>query len=303
MSHTRPYRIFNAALARAEDVTPHLRRITFAGPEIRDMTTWAPDQRIKIFFPGDDGRASDMPDTEDWYATYKSVPVADRVPMRTYTIRNLRADDGELDVEFVLHGENGPASRWATRARPGDRVQISAPNRRARKPLSGGGYEWKPPADPRQVLLMADETAIPALAGILEELAARSNPPPTEVFAEIPDRADLLSLPAWPGLTLNWLVRHDQGDPRPGALLVDAVTRAKLPSGNSEQANIELEAIDIDTTVPWELAKAAEGDFYAWIAGESEAIMSIRRTLIKERGIDRSLLNLMGYWRFGKVYE
>ncbi|WP_291405334.1 siderophore-interacting protein [Devosia sp.] len=301
MSHTRPYRIFNAALARFEDITPHLRRLTFTGPEIRDMATWAPDQRIKIFFPTGDGRTPDMPDTEDWYATYKSVPVADRVPMRTYTIRNLRADSSELDVEFVLHGENGPASRWATHAKPGDKVQISAPNRRAAQ--IGGGYEWKPPADPRHVLLMADETAIPALAGILEELAARPTPPPCEVFAEVADRADALALPTWPGLTINWLIRHEQGDPRPGDLLVNAIDSAKLPAATVEEASVELETIDIDATVPWELAKATEGAFYAWIAGESEAIMSIRRTLIKERGIDRSLLNLMGYWRFGKVYE
>lgn len=301
MSHTRPYRIFNAALARTEDVTPHLRRITFAGPDIAEMATWAPDQRIKIFFPTDDGRMPDMPDSEDWYATYKSVPVAERVPMRTYTIRNLRADREELDVEFVLHGENGPASRWATHAKPGDKVQISAPNRRAEK--IGGGFEWKPPADPRHVLLMADETAVPALAGILEELAARPTPPPCEVFAEVADRADVLALPNWPGLTINWLIRHEQGDPRPGDLLVAAVERAKLPAANLEQTRVELESIDIDVNVPWELAKATEGAFYAWIAGESEAIMSIRRLLIKERGIDRSLLNLMGYWRFGKVYE
>ena len=301
MSHTRPYRIFNAALARSEDVTPHLRRITFAGPDIAEMATWSPDQRIKIFFPTDDGRMPDMPDSEDWYATYKAVPVAERVPMRTYTIRNLRADQAEVDVEFVLHGENGPASRWATHAKPGDKVQISAPNRRAEK--IGGGFEWKPPTDPRHVLLMADETAVPALAGILEELAARPNPPPCEVFAEVADRADVLALPNWPGLTINWLIRHEEGDPRPGDLLVAAVERAKLPAANVEQTGIELESIDIDVNVPWELAKATEGAFYAWIAGESEAIMSIRRLLIKERGIDRSLLNLMGYWRFGKVYE
>lgn len=301
MPHTRPYRIFNAALARSEDITPHLRRITFAGPDIAEMATWSPDQRIKIFFPTDDGRMPDMPDAEDWYATYKSVPVAERVPMRTYTIRNLRADREELDVEFVLHGENGPASRWATHAKPGDKVQISAPNRRAEK--IGGGFEWKPPADPRHVLLMADETAVPALAGILEELAARPNPPPCEVFAEVADRADALAFPNWPGLIINWLIRHEEGDPRPGDLLVAAVDRAKLPAANVEQTGVELESIDIDINVPWELAKATEGAFYAWIAGESEAIMSIRRLLIKERGIDRSLLNLMGYWRFGKVYE
>lgn len=300
MSHTRPYRIFNAALARSEDITPHLRRITFAGPDIAEMTTWSPDQRIKIFFPTDDGRMPDMPDAEDWYATYKSVPVAERVPMRTYTIRNLRADQAELDVEFVLHGENGPASRWATHAKPGDKVQISAPNRRAEK--IGGGFEWKPPADPRHVLLMADETAVPALAGILEELAARPNPPPCEVFAEVADRADVLALPNWPGLTINWLIRHEEGDPRPGDLLVTAVERAKLPAASAE-VEVELESVDIDKVVPWDVSQATEGAFYAWIAGESEAIMSIRRLLIKERGIDRSLLNLMGYWRFGKVYE
>jgi len=301
MPHTRPYRIFNAACARLEDVTPHLRRITFAGPEIAEMDTWAPDQRIKIFFPTDDGRVPAMPDADDWYATYKSVPVAERVPMRTYTIRALRAESQEVDVDFVLHGENGPASRWATNAQPGDRVQISAPNRRAEK--IGGGFEWKPPAYPRHVLLMADETAVPALAGILQELVARPVPPPCEVFVEVSDRADALHLPTWPSLTINWLFRHEAGDPRPGDLLVEAVSRATLPSGNAAEAQVDLEVIDIDRVVPWELAKATEGAFYAWIAGESEAIMSIRRVLIKERGIDRSLLNLMGYWRFGKVYE
>ncbi|PXA88355.1 NADPH-dependent ferric siderophore reductase [Nostoc sp. 3335mG] len=299
MPHTRPYRIFNAAMAHAVDITPHLRRITFSGPEIMEMATWAPDQRIKIFFP-EGGRVPDMADEADWYATYKSVPVAERVPMRTYTIRALRAERGEVDVEFVLHGESGPASRWATRARPGDRVQISAPNRHAGQ--IGGGFEWKPPRHPGQVLLMADETAVPALAGILEDLTSRPNPPPTEVFAEIPDRADALPLPTWPGLTLTWLVRHEFGDPRPGTLLVEAVDRARLPVAAAAPAG-ELEEIDIDANVPWELAKAEEGAFYAWIAGESEAIMAIRRLLIKERGIDRARLNLMGYWRFGKVYE
>jgi NADPH-dependent ferric siderophore reductase len=150
---------------------------------------------------------------------------------------------------------------------------------------------------------MADETAIPALAGILEQLAARTTPPPCEVFAEVADRADALALPTWPGLVMNWLIRHEHGDPRPGDLLVAAVDHAKLPAASAEPVVAELESIDIDANVPWELAKATEGAFYAWIAGESEAIMSIRRRLIKERGIDRGLLNLMGYWRFGKVYE
>lgn len=299
MSHTRPYRVFNAAMARSQDLAPHLRRITFSGPEVVDMASWAPDQRIKIFFPTED-RVPNMPDAEDWYSTYKSIPVADRVPMRTYTIRQLRAEQGEVDVDFVLHGENGPASRWATRARSGDRVQICAPNRHAAG--NGRGFEWQPPAHPDHILLMADETALPALSGILEELSKKPEPPLTDVYAEVPSRLDCIALPRWEGLTLHWLIRDEKGDPRPGTLLVDAVAEARLPLGSGKQGAV-LEDINIDVTVPWESAKPIDGKFYAWIAGESEAVMSIRRILIKERGIDRSLLNLMGYWRYGKVYD
>jgi NADPH-dependent ferric siderophore reductase len=66
--------------------------------------------------------------------------------MRTYTIRALRREACEVDVDFVLHGVNGPASAWATTARMGDRLQMVAPNLAyAGDP---GGYEWKPRTTP-----------------------------------------------------------------------------------------------------------------------------------------------------------
>ncbi|WP_205619945.1 siderophore-interacting protein [Dasania marina] len=34
---------------------------------------------------------------------------------RTYTVRNYREAINELDVDFVLHGDGGPASAWAGR--------------------------------------------------------------------------------------------------------------------------------------------------------------------------------------------
>jgi NADPH-dependent ferric siderophore reductase len=299
MTSTQPYRIFDVTLARYADVSPHLRRLTFTGPEVADMTTVAPDQRIKIFFPRD-GIAPDVPKDGDWYKSWKALPVDERAPMRTYTIRHLRADQCEVDIDFVLHGETGPASRWATNARPGDRVQMSAPNRRAQSRIDG--YEWKPPAGARHILLMADETALPALAGILEELAQRPDLPRVEAFVEVPSNEDRIVLSAWESLTLHWLAREDE-EVRPGALMIEAVRRARLPKG-AGNADLVLEDIDIDANVPWERAAPIEGgDFYAWIAGESEAVMAIRRFLIKERGLDRTTLNLMGYWRFGKVYE
>jgi len=301
MTSTRPYRIFNVALARTEDLSAHLRRLTFAGPEIADMTTLAPDQRIKIFFPGADGQPPALSATGEWYKDYKALPVAQRVPMRSYTIRHLRAQACELDVDFVLHGETGPASRWALHARPGSRVQMSAPNRHAQGEI--GGYEWKPPASARHILLAADETALPALAGILEQLASRSDRPSVEAFIEIPTAQGQIDLPAWPGLDLRWLPRDAAGAAtRPGDLLLAAIQTATLPQG-AVTNGLELEDIDIDRTVPWDQAQAGDGDFYAWIAAESAAVMALRTFLVKERGLDRRALNLMGYWRLGKVFD
>ncbi len=65
----------------------------------------------------------------------------------------------------------------------------------------------------------------------------------------------------------------------------------------------ELEDIDIDEEILWELASPESGSFYAWVAGESAAVMAIRRYLVQERGIDKRHLTLMGYWRLGKVFD
>lgn len=273
------YRLFNVELKRREQLSPALTRFVFGGPEVAEMKTLAADQRIKIFFPDASGQPPSLPGGSEWYQAYRSVEPARRPPMRTYTIRALRAEQEEVDVEFVLHGENGPASAWATHARIGDRLQLAAPNRQYGD--DPGGYEWKPPAGVRHILLIADETALPAVAGILEELAGETEPPVVEAFLEVPGEADILDLPAIP-----------------------AARQARLPerevAGGAAQ---ELEDIDIDEEILWELASPESGSFYAWVAGESAAVMAIRRYLVQERGIDKRHLTLMGYWRLGKVFD
>ncbi|WP_196780804.1 SIP domain-containing protein [Nocardioides sambongensis] len=57
------------------------------------------------------------------------------------------------------------------------------------------------------------------------------------------------------------------------------------------------EEVAAATTVP-----TGEGPFpglYAWIAGESKVVTGLRRTLVKELGLDRSQVAFMGYWREG----
>ncbi|MBG6466619.1 siderophore-interacting protein [Pseudomonas aeruginosa] len=297
------YRLFNVELKRREQLSPALTRFVFGGPEVAEMKTLAAAQRIKIFFPDARGQPPSLPGGSEWYQAYRSVEPARRPPMRTYTIRALRAEQEEVDVEFVLHGENGPASAWATHARIGDRLQLAAPNRQYGD--DPGGYEWTPPAGARHILLLADETALPAVAGILEELAGEAEPPVVEAFLEVPGEADILDLPAIPGARLHWLPRHQAGShSRNGERLIEAARQARLPerevAGGAAQ---ELEDIDIDEEILWELASPESGSFYAGVAGESAAVMAIRRYLVQERGIDKRHLTLMGYWRLGKVCD
>jgi NADPH-dependent ferric siderophore reductase len=295
---SNPYKLFDVTLQRKTQLSPHMMRITLAHPSVNDMATWAPDQRVKLFFPAADGSPARLAQDEGWYARFKAM-IADRRPaMRTYTIRHLRAEQGEVDIDFVLHGETGPASRWALRAQPGDSMQILAPDRRF-SANDAGGFEWKPPQILNQVLLVADGTALPAAMGILDVLAAKDAPPQTQAFFEVDSAQDMLPVPDWPGLTVQWLIREKT---TAGTLMVEAVQKAVPPIHTSSIGRtVELADVDIDKEILWEIAETAAEGFYGWIAGESAAVMSLRRYLIKDCGIPRESLNLMGYWRYNKA--
>ncbi|PNB48732.1 MULTISPECIES: siderophore-interacting protein [Pseudomonas] len=297
MASANPYKLFDVVLRHKQQLSPHLMRITLASPTVTEMATWAPDQRVKLFFPAADGSPAKLSQGEGWYARFRSMLVDRRPAMRTYTIRHLRAESGEVDIDFVLHGETGPASRWALRAQPGESMQILAPDSRF-SAQEAGGFEWKPPQTLKQLLLVADATALPAAMGILEELATLTEPPQAQAFFEVDSREDMLAVPDWPGLSVQWLIRDHA---TAGTLMVEAVQQATLPVDASPVGQaVELADVDIEEEILWEIADTASECFYGWIAGESAAVMSLRKYLIKERGIPRESLNLMGYWRHNK---
>ena len=110
------YRLFDITLARRTQVSASLVKFTFTGPDVGYMATYAPDQRVKLFFPKDGGSLDPLfeiakLEEHDWYGAYRALPDTQRPAARTYTIRALRPENAEVDVEFVLHGDNGPASR------------------------------------------------------------------------------------------------------------------------------------------------------------------------------------------------
>ncbi len=298
------YRIFEIELLDRSYLTPNMARLTFCGEQIVGMRTEAPDQRVKLFFPFSDGAPSSIPDRPDWYQIYKSAPPAERAPMRTYTIRKLDADARRLVIDFVLHGETGPASKWAINAAPGDRLQISAPNRRFEG--KSAGFDWDPPADIANVLLIADETALPAVAGILEEMHGRGDAPATQAFIEIPTDDDRQQLPDWPGLDVTWLPRNARAGGY-GAGMVRAAQSAEIPEavvmdGEADADCGDIDGLDVDHDILWDRASAVDGQFYGWVAGETAAVSQIRKHFLKELRIDRKHLSMMGYWRHGKPH-
>ncbi len=297
MAAQQTYRLFEVALKERRVLSPSLHRLVFTGADVARMKTEGPDQRIKVFFPLPGEDAPDVPSGEDWYARYRALADDQRPPMRTYTLRQLRAAQGEVDVDFVLHGETGPASRWATHARPGDRVVLLAPDAECAE--SSEGWEWKPPAGVGQVLLVADETALPAVAGILEELAAQVDPPRVLALLEVAGEGGAIALKAPPTAELMWLPR---GQAAYGQALVEAV-QARL-AASSVVAGEALDEIDVDAQILWEQSDAGvAGPFYAWVAGEAGAVMAIRRHLVRDCGLDRRALTFMGYWRQGRVLD
>ncbi|MBN9743332.1 siderophore-interacting protein [Amycolatopsis sp. A1MSW2902] len=259
---------FEAEVLAVAPLGESLVRVTFGGPGMRDVTTCGPGQRVKIFLSREPGADPRVPTGEDWYRRYREIPESDRPYMRTYTIRAARP--GEIDVDFVRHGDSGPATRWAAAVKPGDRVVVYGPNARfeddgdpARR-----GADYGAPADASWQLIAGDETALPAIGGIVESLAPGQR---AYVFAEVPVAADRQEWQTDGDVTVTWLPR-DGAPAGTSAALLAAVREAELP--------------------------AEPG--YAWLAGEARQVRDLRRHLVGERGMDRKRIDFCGYWRYGK---
>jgi len=247
---------FACQVVRTRRLSRSLQRVTLGGPDLSGLVSGGRDQSFSLFLPHPGQDRPLLPDhaSESWFLEWYGMDPAVRGIMRSYTIAAQDPDTGEIDVDFVLHGDAGPASRWAAAAQPGDRVALFGP-----QVADNTSVCFRPPADADWVLLAADQTALPALAGILT-----TAPPglPVHAWVTVPHAEDVLELKTDADLTVTWLVAGD---------LAAAVRGADLPSGSP----------------------------YAWIAGEAGQVKALRRHLVNERGWDRSRVTFAGYWRRG----
>ena len=308
-SSVLPMLLADVEVVSVERLSPTFVRVELGGPELAHFGVDGAryDQRIKLIFPDPDtgGMTSTVGADESWLATWLDQPATERGHMRTYTIRDVRGSGEQTTfvVDMVLHLEGelvGPGSTWASQAAPGDRVVVLAP----RRGHPYGGIEFTPPRG-ADLLLVGDETAVPAICTVLEQLPDDAR---GKVFLEVPVASDVQAVRPPAGVEVVWLSREGAAL---GAGLHDAVVAHLGPLSISlAAATVDVAADEVDPDL-WETpfysssGEEVPGDVvgvggtYAWIAGESKVVTGLRRHLVNELGFDRSQVAFMGYWRRG----
>ncbi|MEU0391381.1 siderophore-interacting protein [Streptomyces sp. NPDC006208] len=219
---TAPFGFFDLQVVRTRRLGPSLVRATFTGDGLTDFAAGGRDQSLSLFLPHPGQDAPVVPvDAGDMYAVlgaWRALPDDVRAVMRSYTVREQRAEAGEIDIDFAVHEDGGPACRWALAAEPGHRVTVLGP-----AVADNTGVRCRPPEDTDWVLIWADETALPAAAAVLEWLPAGRK---ARVWLEVPHAGDRLPLDTKADAEVTWLVRDEDA---PSA--VEAVAAAEFPDG------------------------------------------------------------------------
>ena len=241
------------------EVHPHLRQVTFGGGDLVNFESAGPDTFLYLLLPPP-GRTELGIDQSFTWEAHARMPDEDKPVGNYYTVRRWRPEAAEIDVLMVLHDDHGDsdtgghASRWAARAQVGDKVALWGPR-----------TAYDPPAGTEHWVLVADETGLPAVAVIIEQLPEGAT---AHVLAEVADAAEHQELPERDGVTVTWLHR-DGAAPGTTSLLADAAR--------------ELPTFDRPT--------------YVWGGGESRAMTAVRRHVRDERGLGRGDVSLVAYWR------
>ncbi|MFK4759597.1 siderophore-interacting protein [Microbacterium sp. ZW T5_45] len=260
--------LIQLTVLRRERLAPHWIRVTLGGGEIERFRPMGYDQWFRLFLPiGGDAGLDRVPAKANrlfGYLKFLRIPDGERPVMRNYSVRAFRPGTtdaaAELDVDFVLHGSAaegtaGPASRWAETCEPGEHVLII-----------DEGLTFNPERGTERVLLVGDETALPAISSICESLPAHAT---GRAIIEVPSEADALDFAHPAGIQVEWIVRpHTEA---PGALALAALRDVELPAA----------------------------PFHSYAAGEQALASGARKLLVGERGVDKNTVSFCGYWRIG----
>lgn len=239
-------------VASAHPVTPRMRRVVLAGDAAHFD---AASLHMRVLIPPA-GRPPVWPHADE--AGRMVWPKgADALVPRIYTVRALDRARGEIALDVALHdGASTPGADWARGARPGDRVGLLGP----------GGAPFVPAAFN---LFAGDETALPAIARMLEALPADTR---AVARIEVEDAGEEQPLRSPAALDLRWL--HRSGAPAGTSGLIEAAVRA--------------------VTIPPDPSGVR-----VFAGCEQATARRLRAHLVREAGLDKSRMSIAAYWRLG----
>ncbi|QGZ48096.1 siderophore-interacting protein [Streptomyces sp. QHH-9511] len=202
-----------AQVVRTERITPHMVRVVLGGDglatfEVGEYT----DHYVKLLFAPE---GVSYPEPFDMDRIRAEYPREQWPTTRTYTVRGWDPVHHELTIDFVVHGDEGLAGPWASRAQAGETMRFLGP---------GGGYAPDTAADWH--LLVGDESALPAIAVALERLPEGAR---VHAFVEVADGSEEQKFATAAGVEVTWLHR---GGRTTGAALLEAVRNLDFPEGD-----------------------------------------------------------------------
>lgn len=248
----RPPNFQTLTVTDTRDVTPHMRRITFRCENAaRFANLDALHLNLLIQQPG-------LAEPQ-WPFVGASGLIEWERPdlkpsMRKYTVRSIDLATSQLDIDFVLHADAGPGSSFAEAVTIGMEVGVLGPG--------GGGL-----MDADWYLFAGDETAIPAIARMLENLPADSS---GAAYLEVSDAAEIQNLQTPVAIGIHWLIRNAE---KPGSLLVEALRQTHRPQSDES--------------------------IYFWAACEFSAFKTIRQLARQDWKLKNDQHLVVAYWREG----
>ncbi len=237
-------------------VTPNYMRITLQGENVANLYFQCPDDDVRVAIPKN---LNDVPgELRVEYEPEYTVYYPDDAPpyeVKAYTVRRYDLDRNEIDLDVALHGK-GLGDYWAQHAEPGQTVLVGG---------AWGSTIYEGTMD--HLIMIGDETALPAIGHTIEKQAFTSN---IIVVAEVRDEREHQEFVPSPdvNVTVHWVYRGE-GVPGKNGVLESAVR---------------------------ELVPLLPNTLY-WGMGESATMRSIRRYLADDLGVHRKALSLGGYWK------
>jgi len=188
-------------------LTPNMLRVTFSGKALLGFPTNAASANIKLLLPHAD---------QDEKAYRDSLQGIGEKPIkRTYTVVEYRESSNELDIDFALHADSGPATQFALNAQPGDTVGIAGPSRTKLVDITA---DW--------FLIAGDMTALPAIEANVKRLPIDSG---GYLIIEVQEQADQRQLELPDSFNIQWLINPE---PRSGnSKLAEVVVNLVWPAG------------------------------------------------------------------------